>query len=422
MRRLAFIDLDLTLFDYTSVRRHATASALEALGVDRQVEIAKFIEFVAGPLGHVLEDLGFPNFRREWKAKELFALVLWLAESPAREGRLSRLLARNVSSGVTFMERWKRRQALLAGARRVGCAGLSAEVQEFLQGARTSRLIENAIRVFEEYLRLNMKEFPGAGGALNRLAEQGFESYVVSEGDERIQKEKLSLLSTDSRVMRSFITGECCRSELLLADLWDIAVAVDDTESDVARAVAVLYDVVLEYSLKTETFFRKVLQTLLLPPSLWDEFFRGFGWLSAGDIQNVDDVGLLLVGDRYEKDLLPALRAFESVIAVRLEFGKYRSHYDDVKLKELGLPVPALTVHSLSRIPKFISSIEVLPAIGKERIGAPPLSSQEVRAIRAAVATVMAGGYELPRVGLGVLASLEASTEVTEASSHGRRS
>jgi phosphoglycolate phosphatase-like HAD superfamily hydrolase len=399
MRRLAFVDLDLTLFNYTATRRRATAAAVLAMGGDTTAAEARFVSSVIVPYGDLLEELGFPNFRRAWKASELFGLVLLMRN--ARFGSLKRglstLLRRSLHDGVlsgeaggsAFRSRWARRSFLLDGAAASGIDDLSSHVRTLLRRDRERRIVHEAVRVFEDYLRVHMREFRGAETMLDRLQEKGFEVYVVSEGEEFIQKEKLSFLRSGSRILGTFVSGECCGSEALVADLWKIAVASGSEAgsgsraADTLDAIGVLYDTVIEYSIKSPTFFRKVLQTVLLPMDRRSGFFRKFQWLSTDELEAADDVGLLLIGDRYEKDLLPAMRAFTTVMTIRLEAGKYRSSYRDDSLRQLGLPPPGATAHS--------------PVISRKRIAAPSADPRQADRFAAALATLRAGAADLPR-------------------------
>lgn len=388
MRRLAFIDLDLTLFDYTATRRHATAAALQAMGLKRPAPLGRFIETVVGRHGDVLQDLGFPNFRRKWFALELFALAYLIDTRPELAEGFRRMLASQFPSGMTFRDRWDRRALLQRRARKTGLLDLAGRVGELLHDAEVRRRIDDAVVTFDEFLAREMRELPGADRLLDDLEGAGFESYVVTEGDEDIQKGKLSRLSAGERVGRVFVTAECCRSGMLVDDLWQLTAGGGEREGRTVDALEVLHDFILDFAVKTPPFFRKVVQTLLLPRARWDEFYRGFRWLAGEELAAAGEVGLLLVGDRYEKDLLPALRAFETVGTIRLEMGKYRSTYRKEALEELGLPQPSATVRSLNGARKVLSRMGAVPPIDRARMQAPPLPSAEIETLSAAVALV----------------------------------
>ena len=78
MRRLVFIDLDLTLFDYTTIRKKATCAALRAIGFKNTAIALRYIDSVLIEYGDILVELGFPNFCRVWNARELFAIAILL--------------------------------------------------------------------------------------------------------------------------------------------------------------------------------------------------------------------------------------------------------------------------------------------------------------------------------------------------------
>jgi FMN phosphatase YigB (HAD superfamily) len=394
MRRLAFLDLDLTLFDYTTVRREATALALEAMGIAGIAKAAEFIDAFLVPNGDVLTELGLPNFRRAWKAPELFALVYAIAQDGALQEHLGRIVPALAEDDRSFDGRLRRRELVTEEAQRLGIHDLAARVRAIL-GSETRPVIDEALRVFDQYLWSHVDELPGAGALLDTLEARGFESYVVSEGDEQIQLGKLQLLESGERLMGNFITGACCRSDELLAKLWTLGVETPDPA--VRAAAGALYDAVLPYSMKTSTFFRKLLQTLLLPPEMQPDFFRDFGWLTPEQIASAPEVGLLVIGDRYDKDLLPAFSAFGNAIGIRLEFGKYSALYDEATIAEQGLRAPLATVQELHEVARTVAELSNLPAIDKERIVAPPCENsleQAVAVVRSHVSAATAASLE----------------------------
>jgi hypothetical protein len=385
MRRLAFIDLDLTLFDYTTIRRKATCTALQAMGFKQPTMALRYIDSVLIEYGDILVELGFPNFRRAWNTRELFAIAI-LMNRNSRSHELLKILQQiqlwvpNTEQYTinrrqsSFLTRWERRRLLLTGARDNSIGRLPQEVSDLFEDDKSRRIIDNAVIVFNEYIRKNMHEYSGAKEVADKFDESGFEFYVVSEGDPKVQKEKLSLLPTGSRALGSFVSGECSLSEELLEQLWNIAISREDrfkntiTGDRIFSALSILYDKVFEYSIKTPTFFRKVLQTLLLPLEKQTEFFLKLGWLSHADVKASESVSLIIIGDRYEKDLLPAIQAFGAVTTIRLHLGKYRETYSIEALKNLGLPKPTANVRSLREIIRIVSALGELPLIPTEKI------------------------------------------------------
>ena len=378
-RRLAFVDLDLTLFDYTTVRAEATNLALEAMGIADTGKAADFIDSVLVPNGDVLTELELPNFRRAWKAPELFALVYAMARDGAVQEHLARLVPSPAETDRSFEGRLRRRKIVLEEARRLGIHDIAARVRAILESDAQS--IERALSVFDQYLWSHVHELPGAGELLDTLEARGFESYVVSEGDEQIQQGKIELLASGERLMGNFITGACCRSDELLAQLWSLGVEI----ADVRDAAGVLYDAVLPYAIKTSTFFRKLLQTLLLPPEEQGDFFREFRWLTAEQIASKPKVVLVVIGDRYDKDVLPAVQAFGNAAGIRVTFGKYSAMYDRATLEKMGLPAPAATVGTLREAADTFRSWDVVPSVDKARIVAPPCPASQQRRIENAI-------------------------------------
>lgn len=385
MRRLVFIDLDLTLFDYTTIRRRATCIALRAMGFKQPTMAFRYIDSALVEYGDILVELGFPNFRRAWNTREFFAIAILMNRNSRSHELLKMLqqiqrLAPNAEQNTinrrpsAFLTRWKRRRLLITGDRDNSIGRLPREVNDLLEDDKSRRLIENAVFVFNEYLCKNMHEYSGAKEVADKFDECGFEFYAVSEGDPKVQKEKLSLLPTGSRALGSFVSGECSRSEELLEQLWNVTISREDgfkntiASDRTFSALSLLYDEVFEYSIKTPTFFRKVLQTLLLPKEKQTDFFHELRWLTHADVDASEFVSLMIIGDRYEKDLLPAVQAFGTVTTIRINIGKYRETYSIETLKKLGLPKPTANVRSLKEVIRIVSALGELPSIPKEKI------------------------------------------------------
>ncbi|HVG17839.1 MAG TPA: hypothetical protein VNI02_02230, partial [Blastocatellia bacterium] len=355
MRLLAFLDLDLTLFDYSTAREEATYAALQKMEIGCNVTDAlEVMNSVLVPYGDLLADVGLPNFRREWKAPELFAVLEVLNKTknlPHRVSRLGDLLAditRKNHGAQGFWDRQQNRELLHHAVEESGINEIKSELDEILRDPEFQDRINVAVAAFDEYLRDHAVLSKGVDRLLRALADRGFENYIVSEGDDRIQNEKISILGLARHMDGVYVSSACCQSERLLDWLWRQAIKLLEAEKvELTDAHAAIYDEVIQYSNKTATLFRKVLHTVLLPEQERADFYARFGWLGRAEWRAQEPVYILLFGDRYDKDLLPAIEAFKNVVTVRLLSGKYRQEYLEEALGESRLPEPTATVESV---------------------------------------------------------------------------
>lgn len=288
MRKLAFLDLDLTLFDYTRVREEATRVALARMNLDCELEEAiDLMNRVLVPYGDILANVGLPNFRREWKAPELFVLLFLMCEGRGLTANAQSLAclfstfaqAQFVDPAIQFHER-KTNYELLSGL--VGgpqFEEMISKINEVKKSDPTRTDLNNAINAFHEYLANNAEPLEGVDDLLRNLQSRGFEIYIVSEGQESIQQEKISVLGLREITNGTYVSSSCCDSERLLRWLWSSARIAENKRW--LQALEVIYDEVVLYSTKTSSLFRKILHTVLLPDSDRQEFYRKFGWLST---------------------------------------------------------------------------------------------------------------------------------------------
>jgi hypothetical protein len=368
MRFLAFLDLDLTLFDYSSAREGATCAALQAMGFGNNLTDALIVmDQTLVPHGDLLVELGFPNFRREWKAPELFAFLSLVCKrrdlllsvmklSPS----LDSIGGKNHRMSLAVPGFWNRkhnRDLLHNVLEKDVLYEIKKQMDQILQDPGYKERISTAVAAFEAYLKEYVMLSEGVDHLLEVLLTHSFETYIVSEGDDRIQKDKVSVLGLAKSVDGIYVSSVCGQSERLLDWLWKKSmVFFEDETQELINAVAIIYDEVLQYSNKTATLFRKVLHTILLPQHARNGFYTRFGWLNQKEWQAQVPVYILLFGDRYDKDLYPGFEAFKNVVTIRLLSGKYRQEYSSATIAKTGLPKPTLTVESVSEAAEFIES------------------------------------------------------------------
>lgn len=404
MKRIAFLDLDLTLFDYTLVREGATRAALNTLNLNYSIdETLRVMNHWLIPYGDSLADVGLPNFRREWKAPELFALLLLMnvgkglsVNSNALADLVSVLT--NISladQSGKFHQRRKNFELLSNALESSLLKDVFFEASELIKRPPHYSNLKEAVNAFDEYLANNARPFHGVGELLINLNSRGFEVYTVSEGKELIQREKLSVLGLHECTNGTYVSSSCCESERLLSWLWKSAKEI--RTSDKTRwleALELIYDEVLLYSTKTSSLFRKILHTVLYPNSSREKFYRQFGWLGVMECLNEEPVCILLFGDRYDKDLQPGIDAFQNVISIRLLRGKYENTYESDVIENLKLPQPTATVHSVAEAAQIVKNLPLDQFLSGQII-APNVGSHRKNRIQKAIQTVI--GEDPPR-------------------------
>jgi phosphoglycolate phosphatase-like HAD superfamily hydrolase len=409
LRSLAFLDLDLTLFNYTSAREGATRAALLAMDAKSDITGAlHLLNTILVPYGDLLVNLGLPNFRREWGAPELFALIEVVSNKGHQRNdavKLRKILKsidrRNQTSqnlAGNFWSRLRGHLMLNQSLEQSFVRALLSEMKRWLETPTLQRRINDAIAAFDEHLIENAALFDGVDELFEALIEHGYEIYVVSEGEEEIQKRKTSLLGLNNRTHGIFVSSECCRSERLLRWLWDTGLDAnasgrDALSNDRVQAVAVVYDEVFRYSVKTEALFRKVLHTILLPQSSWLDFYGRFGWLKEAAR---NDVRILLFGDRYDKDLCPGIEAFGNVVSIRLLSGKYKHTYTAELLSKWGLPHPTATVKSVRYAAELIRTMPSEAEMKASLVSVPPADADRVRRFYGSLRVIQESFDEVP--------------------------
>ena len=406
MRRLAFLDLDLTLFDYTAVREGATRFALQAMGAVRNVTPAiDMMNSLLVPYGDFMVDLGLPNLRREWKAPELFGILAALdrpKQTKSKANILERFLdeiarapSLDPSIGPSFRRRRHNLRLLSEAAAATQMDVLIREIGEIIQSDKERRKIDAAVSAFNAYLSTEVAPNEGIFELFDGLKGHGFELFIVSEGDEHIQKEKISILNLADYVDDTYVSSSCCQSERLLGWLWKHSASLEERDN-LLHAIEALYDEALQFANKTPSFFRKVLHTVLLPRSSRRRFYRQFEWLSEIDCLEQGAIQVLLFGDRYEKDLYPGLEAFTRAITIRLLSGKYGDTYKSSFLIRSGLPIPAATVSSVSEAAEYVRNLRSLDDQSTSSILAPPADSSRIEAFEQALDVIRLSINNIP--------------------------
>jgi len=395
---LALVDLDLTLYDYDGLRRKAMQTALAEMGMRRhRAELTALLDRLLVPYGDLLACAGLPNYRRRWNDPGLFRLCAALGVEPDPGLALRQLretLAVTLESasarprGGAFERLWRARRTLLQARATNGVQRLLTLTTRGGRG-RVGLLAERGRRAFDRHVRSHARTYPGARAFLRTLRGQGFTVVVVSEGDEQVQTGKVRALGVHRLVDGVFITGSCCGADLILERLWSLATSRPETDGDLRPgtplwSLASLYDRVHPLSVKSPEMYVKLLSALMRPRRTWSAAFRICGRPEAVRPAG-ERPGVAVVGDRYDKDLYPAMQAYGPIFTMRIARGKYGHTWSATTLAETRRPHPTAVVSDMRE------ALRRAPAIRRETPRGMPAATPP-----------RAGGRRSPRLRLAV--------------------
>ncbi len=352
-QRIALIDLDGTLFDYDTARHEATLAAFQDMGIPTE-DAFHLLKNVLVPYGALLREIGLPDFRRQWNDPRQFALFHVLTENAALSpgntnalastlGQLHQNARRHNPLPQSWRHRLHAREHIHDALRNTGL------LEHFLAAAECtaedgSSPFDTLCQEFDQRIRQGSGRFlfPGVDEFLRALREGGIEPILFTEGDAQIQQAKMDLLGLTKRLPARFISANCCQCEALMERLYNIAKTAHPIYSNLSQehqtALQRLHDSLLPYALKTPLLFQKTVHAVAEPQPRRPESFRHFGWLSKEKRRDMQ-MSVLVAGDRYDKDIMPALRAFgPNVTTIRLLLGKYRNKFREPKDMKEGPP------------------------------------------------------------------------------------
>jgi len=366
---LALVDLDLTLYDYDGLRRRAMRAALGGTGLGpHRTAVEELFDRLLVPYGDLLACAGLPNYRRRWNDPGVFRLCAALAREPDPTA-VSEALMRALSPALAslkapptqgpFERLWQARGVLL---RERSSNGVQRLRRLTTRGGRGPAGAEagRARRAFDREVRTRARLYPGARAFLQALRREGFVVAVVSEGDERVQMGKARALGVHRLVDGVFVTGSCCGAEGVLRRLWRLAVSLpeggDARAGSTLRSLATLYDRVHPLSVKSPEMYARLLAALMGPRRGWSSAFSRCAdgrALPAADRRP----GVAVIGDRYDKDLYPAMLAFGPIYTMRVATGKYGHTWSATALSKSRHPHPTAVVSDMREAARRVRSM-----------------------------------------------------------------
>jgi len=338
---VVLFDLDATLFDYVKLRLRATSAALEGIITSPEAISRELLGLLRPPLTDILAVLGeFPDLRREWDSKEVLALGCLLNEASSRQDLL------DLANATTKLDASEEDVSLRSRVERYQYASQLRELPmgtRFLKALtlvreRWGQSFPKHVQVFREYVSHNAILAEGARALISDLMDLNVEIHVVSEGDSAIQMFKFYSLGLEELAHTCVVTDATCSVTPILNELFTL---YRDSKS-LPEEVEQLYDQLAPYTVKSPAFFSKLLHALADPSGggLQDRV-QSAHFLTKGEWQSGSAFRVVMIGDRYRKDLEPLLRVCSSgVKAYRLLTGRYYREDPLHEILDERRPVP----------------------------------------------------------------------------------
>lgn len=403
--RVTLIDLDHTLVDHTSIlnvvaQRISEHPLFTASGVSPY-------DIYQGLLSDwsVIRNLGFSDLRRLWLSREILLITLAICRQDLWPDLLKQWedLQRSLNEdAIDTIARLNRESADAKSSIRV-CSSAKATEFGILLAEKVARLSEDAATMqaigalVDDISSLDglFSMYPDAEDFLHDVSNlDGHVLYIVTEGDQYIQRLKFQRLRLDRYVtaQRFVTTNDLCHPPQL-RELEMLAAVLCERLGDERRYRRARYgrrvvsaQIVrawqqanqhVEYGFARAgesdpvAFFDKALEAVrflagrisaarlkahpaflpLLIHSIWrspSDPRQGFRQVFSGAPLPPRRLKVAAVGDRYDVDLYPTLRLFgDAAITVRLRQGKYDKEYLADDLAALSKPTPTATFDSL---------------------------------------------------------------------------
>ncbi len=379
-------DLDATLFDYTNLREQATVAALEGVVADPKRTGRKLLEVLRPPLTDVLAHLGMPNLRREWDSPEMLKLACVLDDAALRAkfnnllrnsyrlpgrpsaakaaGENGRLMARLKScpSRDTFnldlppqpVRRVAKHATELSDDSealeyRLATYRLAVEWEKSPEwpalrdamaqiGGRSGASFVERQRVFLNYVHSNANLLTGVEETVAALMSLGADVHVVSEGDTAVQTFKFDCLGLGQLARTCVVTDVTCGVAPVIHELF----AMYKDSDAIPPAVQRLYNQLAAYTVKSTAFFCKLLHALVdaSPGTTLQQRMQAPHFLTSAEWSRARPVRVVMIGDRYRKDVEPLLRLAAGARAYRVLSGRYRREdpLDELAAEQKPLP------------------------------------------------------------------------------------
>ncbi len=334
----AFLDLDATLFDYPTVRINATVAALQGMVSDPERISRDLFELLRHSLTDVLLNLGFHNLRRRWDSPEVLLFACLLDSESSRDALLA--FAKLSRNGAPSEDDVSLTSRVLSFQRALKIRPEASVLFDAVAAARMrwNSQLEERSRVFREHVKSHANLVLGARELMAQLKDAGAELHVVSEGDSAIQRFKFDALGLAELVEGCVVTDTTCGVLSLLDELFQLHKGREMPQ--LPSFVIELYDALAPYTIKSPAFFAKLLHSLVdTSPGSLQQRIQSPRFLTPQEWSSVPGRSVVMIGDRYRKDIEPLLRVCsKGVQTFRVVTGRYSEEDPLSEILDQGRP------------------------------------------------------------------------------------
>lgn len=357
-KRIIFVDLDLTLFDYTLAREKAAKIALQELALDVSLDLAfKFyIRIVENWHSFIL--LGLPDLRRSWNNEIIYFLTIFFT-SNKNAGLSADLL--NLLEILERFENIEDAKDILCENHNL-CQLFFNDLEVLKSNKSINNDVQGAVDKFEK-ATTKLEPFKDARDLLITLKKQkDYYVFIVSEGDVDIQWGKIIKLGLQDIIESTnfIVTDGLANPSSLLSiinkyekNLLD-QLSMDLPNSILMLKLDSLYFLKNQFTnfvnKKDRFFFAQALHIAIQVIS--NNFDKNdFSNISDENWKKFHPIKLATLGDRYSNDILPLLQLFDPnhLLSIHMKFGKYSR--DKLRIDD---PIPDFAVKKLSSAKKIL--------------------------------------------------------------------
>jgi len=357
-RPIVMLDLDGTLFDYTGLRIDATAAVLEGMVRDPLAASMDLLDVLRPPLTDVLAALGFADLRRQWDSADGLVFAYLLEQPSIREILLSLLKTADLRDQAEVEPTFAEKAAVYRYSSNLRNSPATGELMGAIAKARLrfQSSLEKRSLEFRRFITEKARLVPGATELAGRLRAAGAKIYVVSEGDSSVQTFKFASLGLAPLIDECIVTDVTCGAAPIAAELFD---RFKDA-AQVPAPVEQLFDQLSSYSVKTKAFYSKLIHVLVEQSGDLQQRLKSPRFLTALEWQCTRPHFIVMIGDRYRKDLEPLLQIGSTGIeGYRVLSSRYSREDPLHEILQAGNPPPRGEFPDLRSVtPTLIAAIQ----------------------------------------------------------------
>ncbi len=330
-QKLIFVDLDLTLFDYTIARKNASIAALQELRLDSPEKSYELYSEIAEHWRAFLM-LGFPNLRRQWNDQSIYLLMIVL------------LTAYTNSQREIFFEFLDKLEAYQDINQVNALNAENSEAVDYFLNAyseakanrETQEKVHRAYHTFENETA-TLRPFPFARNLLSAfLSKKNYHSFVVTEGDWEIQWAKVQKLGFSDliNVDNFLVTDGLAKPRQLLALFDETRNTLSNADNFRDPSIQLKLEAIDYLEQQFELFNSKQLKHfyghaihIAVKQIIGEYSDTEFPNVTNEEWRSLPKIKLATLGDRYFNDIKPLLDIFGSkkLLSIRMLYGKYSS-------------------------------------------------------------------------------------------------